>query len=107
MRLMVQTVRVTAIPMITTEISRAKRIRESLPNTNTSGGVEHWGIKGKGGVFSWRLKIKSEASTREGLKAGSNQPRFDARLDDKGSYINPFTGEMGGRSIGTRIPLGS
>ncbi|WP_339274060.1 RHS repeat-associated core domain-containing protein [Paenibacillus sp. FSL W8-0426] len=74
---------------------------------NTSGGVEQWGIKSKDGVFSWRLKIKPEASTREGLQAGSNQPRFDARLDDKGTYINPFTGETGGRSVGTHIPLGS
>ena len=69
-------------------------------------GVEQWGVKNADGTFSWRLKIKPEASTREGLGAGSNQPRFDARLDDKGTYINPFTGETGGRSVGTHIPLG-
>lgn len=73
---------------------------------DTAGGVEQWGVKNADGTFSWRLKLKPEASTREGLGAGSNQPRFDARLDDKGTYINPFTGETGGRSVGTHIPLG-
>lgn len=73
---------------------------------NTAGGVEQWGVKNADGTFSWRLKLKPEVSTREGLGAGSNQPRFDARLDDKGTYINPFTGETGGRGIGTHIPLG-
>ena len=73
---------------------------------NTAGGVEQWGVKNDDGTFSWRLKLKPEVSTREGLGAGSNQPRFDARLDDKGTYINPFTGETGGRSVGTHIPLG-
>ena len=73
---------------------------------NTAGGVEQWGVRNADGTFSWRLKLKPEASTREGLGAGSNQPRFDARLDDKGTYINPFTGETGGRGVGTHIPLG-
>jgi hypothetical protein len=73
---------------------------------DTAGGVEQWGVKNADGTFSWRLKLKPEPSTREGLGAGSNQPRFDARLDDKGTYINPFTGETGGRSVGTHIPLG-
>lgn len=73
---------------------------------DTAGGVEQWGVKDNNGTFSWRLKLKPEASRREGLGAGSNQPRFDARLDDKGTYINPFTGETGGRSVGTHIPLG-
>ncbi|WP_432748271.1 hypothetical protein [Pectinatus frisingensis] len=73
---------------------------------NTAGGVEQWGVRNADGTFSWRLKLKPEASTREGLGAGSNQPRFDARLDDKGTYINPFTGETGGRAVGTHIPLG-
>lgn len=73
---------------------------------NTAGGVEQWGIRNADGTFSWRLKLKPQASTREGLGAGSNRPRFDARLDDKGTYINPFTGETGGRAVGTHIPLG-
>ncbi|MEK3885829.1 hypothetical protein [Paenibacillus sp. PL2-23] len=73
---------------------------------NTAGGVEQWGVRNADGTFSWRLKLKPEASAREGLGAGSNQPRFDARLDDKGTYINPFTGETGGRGVGTHIPLG-
>ncbi|MCP1185550.1 hypothetical protein [Paenibacillus sp. 1781tsa1] len=73
---------------------------------DTAGGVEQWGVKNGDGTFSWRLKLKPEASTREGLGAGSNQPRFDARLDDKGTYVNPFTGEKGGRSVGTHISLG-
>lgn len=65
-----------------------------------------WGTKNSDGVFSWRLKLKPQASTREGLGSGSNKPRFDARLDDKGTYVNPFTGETGDRIIGTHIPLG-
>ncbi|GEM_PF-3448970 len=73
---------------------------------DTAGGVEQWGVKNGDGTFSWRLKLKPEASTREGLGTGSNQPRFDARLDDKGTYVNPFTGEKGGRSVGTHISLG-
>ncbi|WP_027085177.1 pre-toxin TG domain-containing protein [Cohnella panacarvi] len=73
---------------------------------DTAGGVEQWGVKNVDGSFSWRLKLKPEASTREGLGAGSNQPRFDARLDDKGTYVNPFTGQTGGREVGTHIPLG-
>lgn len=64
------------------------------------------GVKNTDGTFSWRLKLKSEANTREGLEAGSKQPRFDARLDDKGNYINPFTGQTRGKSVGTHIPLG-
>ncbi|WP_052759517.1 hypothetical protein [Paenibacillus sp. DMB20] len=72
----------------------------------SAGGVEQWGVRNADGTFSWRLKLKPEASMREGLGTGSNQPRFDARLDDKGMYINPFTGETGGRSVGTHIPLG-
>lgn len=73
---------------------------------DTAGGVEQWGVKSADGSFSWRLKLKPEASTREGLKAGSNQPRFDARLDTEGTFINPFTGATGGKSVGTHIPLG-
>jgi len=76
---------------------------------DTAGGVEQWGVKDANGKFSWRLKLKPETSTRPGLEAGSNQPRFDARLDAEGtptSYINPFTGQIGGSSVGTHIPLG-
>ena len=72
----------------------------------TDGGVEMWGVKNADGTFSWRLKLKPEVSTREGLGEGSNQPRFDARLDDKGTYINPFTGATGGKSVGTHVSLG-
>ncbi|MBH5318329.1 RHS repeat-associated core domain-containing protein [Paenibacillus sp. GSMTC-2017] len=72
----------------------------------TDGGVEMWGVKNADGTFNWRLKLKPEVSTRDGLGVGSNQPRFDARIDDKGTYINPFTGQKGGRDVGTHIPLG-
>ncbi|GGG02512.1 hypothetical protein [Paenibacillus aceti] len=47
---------------------------------NSSGGVEQWGVKNVDETFSLRLKIKPQASTREGLSTGSNQPRFDARF---------------------------
>ena len=56
------------------------------------------------GNFSWRLKIKPQGSTRTGLEAGSQVPRFDARLGP-GYYINPLTGQTGGRAVGTHIPL--
>ncbi|GAB6992347.1 WXG100 family type VII secretion target [Paenibacillus pini] len=72
----------------------------------TEGGVEQWGVKDSKGAFSWRLKLKPEVSTREGLGSGSKQPRFDARLNDEGTYVNPFTGETGSKGIGTHIPLG-
>jgi hypothetical protein len=37
---------------------------------------------------------------------GSNIPRFDARLKDQAQYyINPFTGQVGGKAIGTHLPL--
>ena len=68
-------------------------------------GPEVWGVKDAKGNFSWRLKIKPEASNREGLQAGSNQPRFDARLDTNGTYINPFTGQTGSKAVGTHISL--
>ena len=68
-------------------------------------GPEVWGVKDANGNFSWRLKVKPEASNRQGLKAGSNQPRFDARLDSNGTYINPFTDQIGTKAIGTHIPL--
>lgn len=41
---------------------------------------------------------------RSGLEAGSSVPRFDARLEP-GNYVNPFTGQTGGKIIGTHIPL--
>lgn len=67
-------------------------------------GPEVWGVRNTDGSFSWRLKLKPEASTRPGLEAGSKVPRFDARLGP-GEYVNPFTGEVGGRAAGTHIPL--
>lgn len=67
-------------------------------------GPEIWGVRNADGSFSWRLKIKPEASMRPGLEADSKVPRFDARLGP-GEYVNPFTGELGGRSVGTHIPL--
>ncbi|NNM43552.1 MAG: hypothetical protein HKM07_04350 [Chlamydiae bacterium] len=77
---------------------------EKLPNPN--GGPEKWGTY-KNGKFEWNLRIKPEASFRPGLEAGSNIPRFDARLDANGnSYINPFTPQnIGSSEIGTHIPL--
>ncbi len=76
---------------------------EKLPNS--SGAPETWGnfnqAKNK---FDWHLKIKPEASFREGLQADSNIPRASARLEE-GIYTNPFTGEVGGIKIGGHIPL--
>ncbi|HRO76938.1 MAG TPA: RHS repeat-associated core domain-containing protein, partial [Crocinitomicaceae bacterium] len=71
------------------------------PNT---GGPQTWGVYDDAGNFSWRLKIKAEGSLRPGLEAGSQVPRFDARLSP-GNYVNPFTGKTGGKNIGTHIPL--
>src|SRR5207248_1942005 len=51
-----------------------------------------------------RLKIKLVGSDRPGLGSASGVPRFDARLAS-GEYVNPFTGERGGRSLGTHLPL--
>jgi len=67
-------------------------------------GPETYGVTNDAGQFEWRLKIKLEPSLRPGLQSGSAVPRFDARLAP-GRYINPFTGEVGGRSVGTHIPL--
>lgn len=39
-----------------------------------------WGVKNTDGTFSWRLKLKPEASTREGLGVRSNQPRYALRF---------------------------
>lgn len=65
---------------------------------------EVWGVRNADDTFSWRLKIKPEASTRPGLESGSQMPRFDARLGPS-EYVNPFTGATGGRGIGTHLPL--
>ncbi|MEM7617625.1 MAG: phage minor head protein [Pseudomonadota bacterium] len=67
-------------------------------------GPEVWGVYDKNGNFSWRLKIKPESSARDGLRSGSQQPRFDARLEE-GQYHNPLTGKTGGKEIGTHINL--
>jgi len=71
------------------------------PNT---GGPQVWGVFDDAGNFSWRLKIKAQGSTRSGLGAGSQVPRFDARLGP-GKYVNPFTGQTGGKAVGTHLPL--
>jgi hypothetical protein len=68
-------------------------------------GPEVWGVLDNEGTFSWRLKIKHEGSMREGLQASSRVPRVDARLDTAGTYINPFTGQQGDKTVGTHIPL--
>jgi hypothetical protein len=70
----------------------------------TTDGPEVWGIQQQD-IFSWRLKIKPEVSTRPGLESSSQKPRFDARLDDKGTYINPLTGQTGNRKTGTHLDL--
>jgi hypothetical protein len=81
---------------------------KKLPNPQ--GAPEKWGVYNND-KFEWRLKIKPEPSFRPNLQDGSNclhdrssLPRFDARLK-KGRNINPFTGEIGGKEIGSHIPL--
>ena len=71
---------------------------------NPEGGPEVWGVD-VNGELSWRLKIKPEIGTRAGLEAGSQIPRFASRLNNQGLYINPFTSQLGGRAIGSHIPL--
>lgn len=66
-----------------------------------NGGPEKW-ISYHNGKQRWNVIIKPEKSFREGLKEGSQIPRFDARINEE--YINPFTG-MRGKSEGTHIPL--
>lgn len=41
------------------------------------------------------------------VNAESNYPRFDARVNDDPNpdYINPFTGKIGNKSIGTHVNL--
>jgi hypothetical protein len=71
-------------------------------------GPETWGVTNADGSFEWRLKIKLEPAANQGLQADSYVPRADARLmqDPAGqSYINPFTGQVGNKKVGTHIPL--
>ena len=65
---------------------------------------EVWGIVRADGSASWRVKIKRQPSTRNGLLPGSGVARLDARLSP-GQYLTPFTGALGGRAIGAHIPL--
>jgi RHS repeat-associated protein len=83
---------------------------KKLPNPQ--GAPEKWGVYNEG-LFEWRLKIKPKPSFRPNLQDGSNLlhdrsslPRFDARLKSENRMnVNPFTGEIGGKEIGTHIPL--
>ncbi len=79
---------------------------EKLPNP--TGKPEQWGIY-QNEKFDWRIKIKSEPSVNSNLQSDSYRPRFDARLKGDGSsgndYINPFTSEIGNKSIGRHLPL--
>ncbi len=75
---------------------------EKFPNS--PGAPETWGNFNSFNKFDWRLKIKPEASFREGLHVNSNVPRASARFE-KELYINPFTGETGGVNVGGHIPL--
>ncbi|MFE1886677.1 RHS repeat-associated core domain-containing protein, partial [Streptomyces diastatochromogenes] len=59
--------------------------------------VEKWGYVDADGKFVWMLQLKFQASTTPGLQAGSQQPRISSRLDLKGKYTNPFTGQTGGK----------
>jgi RHS repeat-associated protein len=68
-----------------------------------SGKPEKWGIK-ENGKQKWYLKIKPIESFTEGLESGSHIPRFDARTN-QGTYINPFTGEVGKKEVGTHLLL--
>ena len=69
---------------------------------NPQGGPEIWGVKVDGRI-DWRLKIKPEVSPR----AGSDFPRFDARINSgkNPNNINPFTSQIGNKTIGTHINL--
>lgn len=57
-------------------------------------------------IFSWRLQIKLEGSTREGLQQGSSVPRISSRMPTKKgfTYLNPFTGQTGTRADDIGIP---
>jgi hypothetical protein len=72
-------------------------------------GPETWGEINAAGRFEWRLKLKLDPGARPGLQEGSLGPRFDARLSGgsggPADWINPFTGEIGGRDIGSHLPL--
>ena len=72
----------------------------------TGSGPEAYGVTNEVGQFEWRLKLKLEGSFRPGLEAESQVPRFDARLGPRGDkYINPLIGDIGGRDVGTHVPL--
>ncbi len=77
---------------------------EKFPSTN--GAPEKWGTW-KNGIPEWNLRIKPEPGFRPELELGSMRPRFDARLGNQPpyEYINPFTGTLGSKNIGTHIPL--
>ncbi|NJM35022.1 MAG: hypothetical protein HC850_10300 [Rhodomicrobium sp.] len=53
------------------------------------------------------MKIKPKASSIDHLQSDSHRPIFDARLrdNDENGYINPFTGEIGSKKVGTHLPL--
>ncbi len=72
---------------------------------NPQGAPEKWGVYNNS-KFEWRLMIKSEASSNEGLASSSYLPRFDARLEKRGDrYVNPFNGNTGDRDIGRHLLL--
>jgi RHS repeat-associated protein len=76
---------------------------EKLPNSQ--GAPETWGsFNASTNKQQWNLKIKPEASLREGLDINSNVPRAAARYKE-GIYVNPFTNESGGGSVGKHISL--
>ncbi|MFJ6103856.1 RHS repeat-associated core domain-containing protein [Streptomyces sp. NPDC092359] len=90
-----------------TEFLRAWALSQGLKK-KTGGGPEQWGVIRSDGSFEWRLKLKQDPAASEGLHPESYVPRADARLaqDPTGqSYINPFTGEIGNKKVGTHIPL--
>ena len=75
--------------------------------TGRLGKPERWGLY-NGKEFTWHLRIKPEKSLREGLQAGSQQARFDARLNkEMNGFLNPFTGKTGNKDLGTHLSLES
>ncbi len=71
---------------------------------NPLGKPETWRSQNIAGEKVSNLVIKPSGSFRSNIQTGSGVPRFDAKLDN-GIFINPFTGQTGGRSVGTHIPL--
>jgi hypothetical protein len=80
----------------------AKR-NDWAPKPNILGGPEEWGVY-VDGKFKWRIKIKPEASLREGLERGSQIPRASVRLGDD-NYLNPFTNEKCTAKVAGHLPL--